>query len=48
MKYLDKAALLIMLITISMLDSDSYIPYIICFVSVIYLLVRLIRGDLDV
>lgn len=48
MKFVDKFAILVMFLSISMLDSESYIPYVICLISVVYLLVRLAIGKLDV
>ena len=48
MRVIDKIAMITMLLSMTMLDSDTYIPYLVCLVSVIYLLVRVVRGELDV
>lgn len=48
MKVIDKVALLVMFISMAMLDSESPVPFVISFITTGYLLVRAIRGDLDV
>ena len=48
MGILDKLALLLFVISVSALDSESYIPFGVCALCVSYLLVRVLRGDIDV